>query len=339
MRAELFTGDAGEWDAFVESTPCATAAHQFAWKRILSRVYGHDCPYLVVRDDGAIRGALPLVDVRSIAFGRYLVSMPFLNAGGPLGDEPSALALASAACDLGLERRVRLVELRCTREVEMGLPDSREKVACVLPLPSTAEALWSGFPSKLRSQVRKPQKEGMEVRFGADQLEPFYAVFARNMRDLGSPAHPRRFFRILSEELGERVWFACAYHKGVAVAGGCGLEFRGTFEITWASALREYNSLSPNMLLYWEFMQRAAQLGLEQFDFGRCTPNSGSHRFKLQWGAQDVPLHWYRHSTTAGATTPRQDEGGLSLASRLWQRMPVPLATMIGGRLRGGIPA
>ena len=44
-----------------------------------------------------------------------------------------------------------------------------------------------GFPAKLRSQVRRPEKEGITYAFGPDQVAPFFEVFARHMRDLGTP--------------------------------------------------------------------------------------------------------------------------------------------------------
>jgi len=43
------------------------------------------------------KGVLPLVRVRSFVFGHYLVSMPFLNYGGPLGDGESVTALVARA--------------------------------------------------------------------------------------------------------------------------------------------------------------------------------------------------------------------------------------------------
>jgi serine/alanine adding enzyme len=337
--ARLFTGAAPEWDAFVAAQPAGTASHLFAWKRVVEKVYQHDCPYLATYEGTALTGVLPLVDVRSLAFGRFLVSMPFLNAGGPLGSAPALTALSRSAVELAQARHAGVLELRCTTPIDSDLEHSTEKVACVLPLTGPAEDLWSTLPAKLRSQVRRPIKDGVEVRFGSDQLQPFFTVFARNMRDLGSPTHPYQFFRAISDELGLHVWFGCAYYRGKPVAAGCALHWGDELEMTWASSLREHKALAPNMLLYWSFIERAATLGIKRFNFGRCTPQTGSHRFKLQWGATDAPLHWYRATLRPGARTPKKEEGTLSLATRLWQRVPVPLATMVGARLRGGIPS
>ncbi len=338
MQTELFQGNPHEWDSFVAGDEHATASHLYGWRRVIERVYRHDCPYLVAYEKGRIAGVLPLVDVRSVAFGRYLVSMPFLNAGGPIGSPAAVAALIAKAVELGQERKARLLELRAGREIATGLDDATDKVECVLELPGNGEALWKAFPAKLRSQIRRPQKANLEFRSGPEEINAFFGVFARNMRDLGSPTHPIRFFKVLAEELPDQVQFGCAYHEGKPVAGGCAIQWRDSVEMTWASALREHSSLAPNMLLYWAFMERAANEGLRRFNFGRCTPDTGSHRFKMQWGTTDTPLHWYRASLRAGAATPKQ-EGGLSLATRIWQRIPVPLATIVGGHLRGGIPA
>ncbi len=92
-----FTGRADEWDAFVRSQPGWTHFHLFGWKPLMAEVFGHDCPYLVAREsDGTISGVLPLVRVRSALFGHYLVSMPYLNYGGPLGSSEAVRVLATA---------------------------------------------------------------------------------------------------------------------------------------------------------------------------------------------------------------------------------------------------
>jgi FemAB-related protein (PEP-CTERM system-associated) len=339
VETKLFTATANEWDGFVRVQALGTAAHLFGWKRVVERVYGHECPYLAAYEGCVLTGVLPLVDVRSLAFGRFIVSMPYLNTGGPIGSAAAVQALVQHAAELARVRKAALLELRSTAEQELPLEPHTGKVTSVLALPGDGETLWAALPSKLRSQIRKPQKAGVEMRFGADQLEPFFTVFARNMRDLGSPTHPLRFFQSIQQQFGDLVWFGCAYYGGKPVAGGCALHFGSELEMTWASSLRSFNHLSANMLLYWKFIEHAANAGLQQFNFGRSTPGSSTHRFKQQWGAVDVPLHWYRESLRPHAGPPARETDRQSLAERVWQRMPLALATAIGPRLRGGIPA
>ena len=335
-----FEGTPAEWDAFARAHPASTHCHLWGWRRVVEAAYGHDCPYLAARGaDGALAGILPLVDVRTLALGRFLVSMPFLNYGGPLGTPEAEHALVERAAALARERRAKLLELRCAGEVGGGLPASHDKITVVLDLAEGGpDAVWKGFSSKLRSQVRKPEKEGVTMAFGADQVEPFFRVFARHMRDLGTPTHPLSFFAAVAAELGEAAWFGCAYRGGEPVAGGCAVRMGDSVELVWASALREHAAAAPNMLLYWEFIRRAVEEGAARFDFGRCTPGSSTHRFKRQWGARDLPLWWYRDQRAADAATPSPDRGAFALATRVWKRVPVPLATLLGPRIRGAIP-
>lgn len=340
-RVERFTGVAAEWDAFGARFPGWTHFHRHAWLDVLRRVHGHECLALAARDDaGALAGILPLVQVKSALFGHYLVSMPFLNYGGPLGTGEGVRALASEAVRLADERGAKLLELRSRVELPLDLPVSHRKITVVLDLvPGDPDKVFNGFKAKLRSQVRKPQKEGVEIRFGADQVEPFYEVFAQHMRDLGTPAQPLSLFRGIARTFPDDAWFGVAWHQGRPVACGCGFVWKKEFEMTWASSLVSAAAVAPNMGLYWAFMERATQQGLEVFNFGRCTEGSGTHRFKKQWGSRDEPLWWYQH-TRAGvaAATPSPDDGAYSWGPRLWRHLPVPIATIVGPRIVRYIP-
>ena len=341
MRVSRFESGPKEWDACVRRSAGWTHFHLWGWRRVIERVHGHKCPYLAARGpSGDLEGVLPLVRVRSRLFGHYLVSMPFLNYGGPLGSAEAVRALAAEAVAMAERDGVKLLELRSVEPLPLDLTVSHRKITVVLDLPPGGpDALLHGFPAKLRSQVRRPAKEGVAVRFGADQVAPFFAVFSRHMRDLGTPTQPRRFFDAIAEEFGEDAWFGCAYLGDAPIACGAGFRWGGEFEMTWASALVAYNRLAPNMALYWAFLERAAHEGLTLFNFGRCTPGSGTHRFKQQWGGRDVPLHWYQRVAGGGeAHTPSPEDGAFSWGPRLWRRLPVSVATVLGPRIVRGIP-
>jgi FemAB-related protein (PEP-CTERM system-associated) len=281
---------------------------------------------------------LPLVRVKSVMFGHYLVSMPFLNYGGPLGGDCAITALASHAADLAARDGVRLLELRSRVPLPVSLPVSHRKITVLLDLPSDAALLWKHLDAKVRSQVRRPQKEGVTVRFGPDQVGPFFEVFAQHMRDLGTPTQPRRLFDAIADVFGDDAWFGCAYLDERPVACGCGFRWANEFEMTWASALVEHKRLAPNMLLYWSFMERAIGEGLTLFNFGRCTPDSGTHRFKRQWGSRDEMLWWYGASAQEGAATPSPHDASYSWGPRLWKRLPTPVATALGPHIVRYIP-
>lgn len=341
VRVSIFRGDAIEWNRFVGQQPSWTHFHLYGWRSVLERVFGHECLYLEARSlDGDLVGVLPLVRVRSIVFGHYLVSMPFLNYGGPLGSDAAVRALCAESARLAERDNVRLLELRSRAPLSTHLAVSHRKITALLDLPSTEETLWRSLSAKVRSQVRRPAKEGVETRVGLDELPAFYKVFAAHMRDLGTPTQSLSFFEAIAQEFPHDVRFACAYYKGQPIACGCGFLWGSEFEITWASALRSHKHIAANMFVYWVLMQRAIVDGARVFNFGRCTPGSGTHRFKQQWGARDEPLWWYQRSANGPneAEMPSPDHGRYALATRIWRRLPVAMTTRLGPSIVQYIP-
>lgn len=327
------------WHRILKEAEGATFCHLPGWRQVMEGAMGHEYLFLAARsEEGELLGGLPLVRMRSPFFGHHLVSVPFLNYGGPLGLEGVRKALAEAAKRLAEESGADRLVLRSRTALSVDLDPGRDKVMVRLELGDDPEALWThGFPSKLRSQIRRPQKAGMTCRFGPGERHAFYRVFAENMRDLGTPVHSRRLFDALAEVFPEEVVFGVVYHRELPVAGGCGFLWGGELEMTWASALREYNSMAPNMLLYWSFMEKAIERGAALFNFGRCTPGGGTHRFKSQWGGEDTPLAWLewdRH----GSGEPSADSWAYGVATRVWKRLPLALANRIGPFVSRRIP-
>jgi len=341
MQAQLFTGAASDWNDFVRRQSGWTHCHLFEWRSVMEEVFGHDCPYLAVRNNsGELEGVLPLVRLRSLVFGHYLVSLPFVNYGGPLGSDAAVTALGDAAAALAEKHRVRLVELRSRHPLRLSWPASLRKVTALLDLPTGgATALCKTFDSKLRSQIRRPQKEGVTVRFGPDQVSAFFAVFSRHMRDLGTPPQSRRFFETLVASFPDSTWVGCAYLDDTPIAGGFAFQWADEIEMTWASSLNDYKRIAPNMLLYWAFMERAADAGLRVFNFGRCTPGSNTHRFKQQWGTRDEQLWWHQFpASDIAQSTPTPQSARYAWGPRIWRRLPTRLTTTLGPRIVRCIP-
>lgn len=331
---------ASEWDAFVTAQAGWTHCHLSGWRRVIERVFGHECLHLTARrDDGALAGVLPLVRVRSTLFGHFLVSMPYLNYGGPLGEPAAVAALVDAATERVAHDRVSLLQLRSRTPLPTSLAAGHQKVTVLIDLPvGGPDALWKRLPTKMRTKIRKPQKAGVEVRFGADQLDAFYHVFSHNMRDFGTPVLPKRFFEAMAVTFGESVWFAAAYLDGRPISGGCALVWADEMEITWSSSLREVFELRPGYLLHWSMFERAARQGLRIGNFGRSSPGTGTHEYKQQWGGRDEQLWWYFRSSGEQASTPSPTDGKYSWGPRLWSKLPVVVANQLGPLVARSLP-
>ncbi|MBS0375281.1 MAG: FemAB family PEP-CTERM system-associated protein [Proteobacteria bacterium] len=342
VTAEVAAQAPPDWDAFVAARPDGSAYHRAAAVAIAQRVFGLPVYYASVRDPrGALRGVLPLVEQSSLAFGRFLVSVPYFTYGGILAeDDAAAASLAAAASSLARDRGARHVELRHRAAVAgLGLPERLDKVSLELALPSTEAALAKQLGSKLRSQIRRAEREGVEVRWGReDQVDEFYAVFARSMRDLGTPVYPRRFFRAVLAALPDTE-IATVRLAGVVQACAVLVRHGDRIEVPWAAATPEGKRASANMRLYWELLRRAQAAGAAAFDFGRSSVDSGTYRFKLQWGAEPRQLHWH-YWLPEGAALPQLNHANpkYALAVSVWQRLPLWCANLIGPAIAGKLP-
>jgi FemAB-related protein (PEP-CTERM system-associated) len=300
-------------------------------------------PYCIQICDGCKPvGVLPLVLVKSAFFGRHLVSLPYVNSAGIVAEtEEAASRLIDGAVHLADRLNVRYLELR--HEMEIAHPALGErndsKVLMRLALPGSGKELWNGFKSKLRSQVRAGEKHGFEICWGKDELlSDFYAVFSRNMRDLGTPVYSRRLFSAVLASLSDEAELCVVKRRGVAVAAALLLHSCGTTEVPSASSLREHNATNANMVMYWNMLLRAVDRGQRLFNFGRSTVNSGTYRFKQQWGAEPSPSVWQYYLRRGTIRALRPDNARFSMAIKVWQRLPVVLTRCLGPAIVRGIP-
>ncbi|WP_082145740.1 FemAB family XrtA/PEP-CTERM system-associated protein [Microvirga massiliensis] len=314
-----------------------------AWLEVLARSLGHQ-PYVVEADrEGSLCGYLPLAYVRSLLFGRFLVSLPYLNYGGVFADdEAAANLLIDRAVELAAQLGVRYLELRHSgKAVEHPALNrlASVKVHMRLSLPETAEMLWEQVPSKVRNHVRQGQKAGLTVTWGREELLPaFHNVFSRNMRDLGTPTYGRSLFAEVLRRFPDHAELCVVRTRDKAVAGALLLHGWGITEVPSASSLREYNNTNANSLMYWHLLQRAIQRGQTIFDFGRSTPQSGTYVFKKQWGAKPEQAMWQYHLRTGSVDDVRPDNPKYDRMIQIWQRLPIGLTQLIGPLIVRGIP-
>ena len=339
MQIESIEEPGDAWDDFVLRSPDATLGHAAGWARVLRSAYGLSPAYLVAHSDSAVlEGVLPLVTMRGLRGERELVSLPYLDTAGVLAaSQEVADALLDHALGLARESGARALELRALRAAGTG-PGPLDRVDLVMPLESDVDAQWQAVRAKVRNQTRKAEREGLALLElgGSAQIDAFYAPFAVNMRDLGSPVHSLRFFREIARVFGDAARFIVTGLGDVPVGGLVAIRFGDTVTIPWASTLRSERARCPNNQIYWEALRWSVEQGARRLDFGRSPRDGGTHRFKLGWGAHEREIDW-RRLAPDGQSLPLGRPGGnpaLKRLSSLWTRLPVPLATLLGPHLR-----
>lgn len=334
--------DATAWDCFVRKQPHASPYHLFGWHRAVEQAYGQPARYLLAENDGRICGVLPIILIRRPLFGDCAVSLPFCDFAGPLAEDSiTTSGLLREAAAWSASKGADL-EIRCNRSVpelqQEGLAPVTaigSKVRMVLSLPESSEELFAAFKTKMRNDIRRPERNGLQFHWGSpEKLSDFYRVYCNRMHDLGSPAHSHELFDYLLCAYGDAARLGIVRLEDTTVAAGIYLSAGKLTCVPWSVSLREFNKLAPNMMLYWNFLKEAADSGIRFFDFGRSTIDAGTYRFKKQWGAIDTPLAWYTSAKQSEDDSRNGLGGKRMLLEGLWRKLPLPLANLLGPRLR-----
>jgi serine/alanine adding enzyme len=329
------------WDQYVTVHPNASLYHDSRWASLIHGCFNHKVYSLVSEGRTGLTGILPLVYLESRIFGKALVSMPYFNYGGLLADDHvAAEQLISAALTLKHELGADYIELRQTNPVPGGWPTRSHKVLMLLPLPADADMLWTSFKTKLRTRVRRAEKEGFVLDWGKQELlDDYYKVFAENMRDLGTPVYPKKFFRAILDTFPQNAHIVVLRRRKECITAGFLLSHRDKMEVPWSSSLRRFNYLSPNMQLYWHILRQSIIMGFKTFDFGRSTRDSGTYVFKEQWGAAPHEAFWVYPGKEVGDLPDHSPQSKKYLwATRVWQKLPLSLTNRLGPLIVKDIP-
>ena len=333
-----------DWDDFVRSRPQASPYLLGGWAELAREVFGHSAYFIEARDSAAaLQGVLPLVRQKSLVFGAFLTSMPFFNYGGALADTPEVTAaLMEHGRALAQRLQCRYLEFRDVAQRPGTWRMRTDKVTLVLDLPADFESLSKQLGSKLRSQVKRVERESPSVRTGAAELLPdFYDIFCRTMHELGTPVYPQRFFARILERFPDQCVLVLIDRAGRPAAAGFLVIANGRAEIPWAGCREDAKPLGFNMKLYWEVLRTAVERQCRQFDFGRSSVDSGTYRFKLQWGAKPQQLYWHRWERGAEDVTaaPQAGDGRLMrYATSAWKRLPLGIANTLGPIVSPSLP-
>ena len=322
---------AAEWDAFVASRPDSTFFHLSGWREVVRRSFGHRCPYLVSRENGALGAVMPLTEIDSFLFGHFLIGNGFCVGGGPLSASAGALAaVLKEAEDLGRARKVAYIELR---DCEAAGPSwqSRSDLYAGFEGPIAREEAdnLKQIPRKQRAVVRKALEQGFEITIER-QARPFFDLYARTVRDHGTPVLPRRYFENLLSVFGEACEILTVRKEGRPISSVLSFFYRDRVLPYYTGSIVEARRSGANDMMYWALMRRAVERGASVFDFGRSKLGTGPYAFKSNWGFTPRPIT-HQYLLLGRDTLPNLNPTNPRYAKLIatWQRLPLPIANAI----------
>ncbi|MEO1252518.1 MAG: FemAB family XrtA/PEP-CTERM system-associated protein [Pseudomonadota bacterium] len=337
-------GDAAAWDAYVTRHPDGTIFHRAGWAQAAQAAYGWDSPFLIARRGDEIVGGLPLTDVRSPLLGCSLISTAYCVGGGPIGDDAQIVdALAARALAMGVERNAQYIECRSNAiRNPAWITKMGTHATFGLDLFKDEEEALAAIPRKRRAEIRKAlahEDVGALSIDVANDSAAFYRLYARALRDHGTPVFPARFLSALIDAFRDETEISIARHDGRAVAALLSFYDDDTVRPYYIGAAREARSLRAGDLLYWRKMRRAVAKGCVRFDFGRSQIGEGPFHYKKSWGCAPEPVIYQCALINAKAAPNLNARNpAFSRLSSAWRRMPLGLANRLGPLIAGNFP-
>lgn len=335
--------EAARIDGFVRAHPEATPFHLPAWSLAVARGCGQRAHCLVAeRANGSIAGILPLTEIRSMLFGRALVSSGFAVAGGILAEADEAVvALAEAGWALAQRLNCATLELRGGPVAGEGWTiDGTTYLGFARPLAADDEAELAQIPRKHRAEVRKGLAADLDIVVGSDglALRRHYATYAESVRNLGTPVFPARLFREVVRAFGAEADILLVLHRGEAVAGVLSLYFNGTVFPYWGGGAYAARALRANERMYFALMGHARARGCARFDFGRSKAGTGPAAYKKHWGFEGAPLRYAKRAAPGAAPRDLNPLNPRYQAKiERWKTLPLWAANLIGPVIARGL--
>ncbi|MFD1408028.1 lipid II:glycine glycyltransferase FemX [Kroppenstedtia eburnea] len=203
------------------------------------------------------------------------------------------------------------------KEGEGGFSAIQPQYVFRLPLQGrTLDEIFAGFHSNWRRNVRKSEKQGVEVTEGGlEELPEFYDLLKvtaeRDKFAVRSYSYFETMYKALKKEDPNRIRLYLARYENQLLASTLAIHSNGHTWYLYGASSNEMREKMPNHAIQWRMIQDAHELGAHTYDFrgisdalDESEPLYGLLRFKLGFGGEaceligewDYPLqpilHW-----------------------------------------------
>ncbi|MEO0418071.1 MAG: FemAB family XrtA/PEP-CTERM system-associated protein [Pseudomonadota bacterium] len=321
----------------------ASLFHRPAWLKAVEVGTGQEAAGIITEQMGAITGWLPLTQVRSMLFGKALVSSGFAVGGGLcVASEEARRPLVEAAQNLACEKGFAHLELRggALPEGEGWRQWDDKHCGFERALAADDEAELLAIPRKSRAEVRKGLKNDLEVKVGrgANDLRAHYAIYSESVRNLGTPVFPAKLFRAMLEAFPDESDILTVFKDNAPISSVLNFYHDGAVLPYWGGGTYAARGARSNELMYYKLMLHARRRGMHRFDFGRSKTGSGPYKYKKNWGFDPQPLayaEWTAPGHEARDIDPTSE--AFSRKIELWKKLPLPIANAIGPFIARGL--
>ena len=340
---------------FVEGGDSSRIQHSIEFKRALEKTYGN-CrgKYYILSKNGRIEALFPFFIVKSGLFGNRMISVPFLDVGGFLGDyDESDIAELIGAIKKDCGKKLKHIEIRTNslmpdfeknRKIlaDLGFSEDSGRQQMIIELTGE-EDLWKRFHKHTRNEIRKAEGSGLKINpiENENEIKGFYGLYSREMRNFGTPQHSLKFFRNIFSAMREKsAGFNC-YHEGKLIASLI-LFFQNRHAyVAFNVSEPKFRIFKPNDLLYWTAIKFCMHKGAKYLDIGQIEQNVSKdskayslYKFKKKWlGREYARSYFYLSMKEGEKESARENMEKYKRFRALWKKLPAFAVKIIGPRI------
>lgn len=338
---EFKQGDENKWDNYISTHEYSTPLQLSAWKTIFETVFNSTTHFLLLEEEGNIKGVLPLLHIKNVITGNYFTSLP----GGLLANsEITANFLLDYAKNIIETQNAKYLILRDGKR-KWSHPDlftDEEHLNLVIPIRPDLEENKSSMKKRTKKLVERSLENGLMAGHGLDLLDDFYPVYALAMQQIGTPTFGQSFFDQIGFYLGQTVHLITVSQHGDTLGGGYIAPLSRTIHCLWSGFLREKYDLLISHFMYWEAMKYAHQNGYERVNLGRCRKKSGQFVFKKGFGGEIQPLYQQFFLNGVSQLPPigaeMEDDLKYRVFTKFWRLLPHKITEIVGPEIRKMMP-
>ncbi|HLC59838.1 MAG TPA: GNAT family N-acetyltransferase [Candidatus Nanoarchaeia archaeon] len=328
-----------EWDLFAKIHPSTWIDSQSHWIDFFEKNFKYKNYSFMVYEDNALRGIMSLFLVKSIFFGRRLISGPIIDMGGPFLDhteEKTLNDIVGYIDAIALKENVNFAELRCS---PMHLPSFTAKdeyTDFYMDINIKTEDIWKNLDKKLRNGIRKAEKVIIVKKDSSyEALTKFYELYLITMRSLGSPPLSFDYFKEMFIDMKNKGFFLFAEYNGEIICAILILIFKDRAKYEAGAYMPRYRDLQANSLLVFKAIEEAKFKKCKEFIFGRTLKDDTVYRYKQRWGAKESPYTFYYKLYDKKNIPPDIRKSLIApIATTIWGIMPLWISKRIGNYFR-----
>jgi hypothetical protein len=294
-----------QWQNALERFPERELAHTWAWREIITQVYGYRPIYTMIEH-------IPVTAflVKGVFSGKKITSMPFMFQAPTLGKEPICWEkilrhFESLAVDNNCYAEIKLRHPLPAHLIQsFKLTEHIASIFSSIVLAADLEQQELYYPKNLRKKLKRLHNQfGRSTEFSIRQdtdpqtITQFHHCMVKMYRDKDHiPCQPLELFLRIGQQFGpiQEGRLFSVWHAGNLVSGIFVLQHANTAEYAWGATLPGYEKYNFPTLLLDQAIQWAISLGCTSFSLGCTNPTDlGLLDFKARWGAIQTQVYFY----------------------------------------------